>query len=82
MRAKSFFIGVLLVSTLTLATAVGGPGFLMTATEDQPAKNVLDPGLANASGPVEIVVQLDDPPLAVAHGKKEKNVRRRKCPAF
>ena len=66
MNAKPSFAGILLISAFLTASgadiSAGPPG----------QTSVLHPSLANASGPVQVVVRLDDPPLAAMHSANAK----------
>ncbi len=58
---------------LNFKLAAGDSSAAIQLPSSAPAGAVLSPGLANATGQVEIIVQLDDPPLAAAHSPNAKN---------
>src|SRR6266404_3730474 len=73
---SSFHHCCLFTSALIVAMAGALPaiaaGPLAVPTASAAARSVLDPQLANITGQIEIVVQLDDLPLALAHGANAK----------
>ena len=71
MRNSLFLIGGLtLAGMLTMATVHGAPPSAAGAAAL--SRTVIDPGLAKAAGQVQVVVQLDDPPLALLHADNAK----------
>lgn len=68
-RKALFSFGVLII------TSVFALGSAAAASSDSPGKaikSVVDRRLAGATGEIDIVVQLDDPPLALAHAENAK----------
>src|SRR5258706_2142971 len=71
---KYFLLGVLLASTFTLSMAADPPARVPGGSPDAdgPAKSVIDPRLAGAKGQIDVIIRLDDPSLAQAHGANAK----------